>query len=139
MRLSDDLVLIPDVVIPDAAVFHPDEPSRVPDSPPQIAIGILSPDDRLTAVREKLGHYKAWECPTSGWLIRYPAASAPVTPGALRSHAAESGLRNLRSSAGETQGGVHGLVPAGESCRRPVAGSAPKITGGHFPPLRLDE
>lgn len=51
MRLSDDLVLIPDVVIPDAAVFHPDEPSRVPDSPPLIAIGILSQDDRLTAVR----------------------------------------------------------------------------------------
>src|SRR5947209_89408 len=49
MRLRPDVFLIPDV-----AVFHPDEPSRIPDTPPLVAIEILSLDDRLTEVREKL-------------------------------------------------------------------------------------
>jgi Uma2 family endonuclease len=55
MRLRAGLYLIPDV-----AVFHPDEPGEVPDFPPLIAIEILSPDDRLAAVRDKLEEYRAW-------------------------------------------------------------------------------
>jgi Uma2 family endonuclease len=55
LRLSNNRVLIPDV-----AVFHPDEPSGVPDSPPLVAIEILSPGDRLGDVREKLEEYRVW-------------------------------------------------------------------------------
>ena len=56
MRLRSGLYLIPDL-----AVFHKIRPQeRVPDFPPLVAIEILSPDDRLTAVREKLEEYRAW-------------------------------------------------------------------------------
>ena len=55
MRLRSNLVLIPDV-----AVFYPTEPSLVPDAPPLVVAEVLSVDDRLTAVREKLEEYKAW-------------------------------------------------------------------------------
>jgi Uma2 family endonuclease len=55
MQLRPGLYLIPDV-----AVFYPDEPGEVPDFPPLIAIEILSPDDRLSAVRDKLEEYRAW-------------------------------------------------------------------------------
>ena len=56
LRLREGLVLIPDV-----CVYWPDEPaSRFPDVPPLVAIEIMSPDDRLTAVREKLEEYRAW-------------------------------------------------------------------------------
>src|SRR5262245_39360886 len=56
MRLKPDVVLIPDV-----SVFHPTEPTgRVPDTPPFVVIEILSPDDRMTAVRAKLQEYRAW-------------------------------------------------------------------------------
>jgi Uma2 family endonuclease len=56
LRLREGLVLIPDV-----SVYWPDEPaSRFPDVPPLVAIEILSTDDRLTAVREKLEEYRAW-------------------------------------------------------------------------------
>src|SRR5262245_56007096 len=44
-------------LIPDVAVFWQQEPPNVPDTPPLIAIEILSPDDRLTEVREKLEEY----------------------------------------------------------------------------------
>jgi hypothetical protein len=44
-------------------VFHPREPGLVPDTPPLIAIEILSPDDLLTEVREKLEEYRAWGVP----------------------------------------------------------------------------
>lgn len=47
MKIREGLYLIPDV-----AVFWPSRPSSVPDSPPLIAIEILSPDDRLAAVRD---------------------------------------------------------------------------------------
>ncbi len=47
-------------VIPDLAVFWPDEPSRVPDQPPLIAVEVLSPDDKMTEVRRKLEEYRAW-------------------------------------------------------------------------------
>jgi Uma2 family endonuclease len=56
LRLREGLVLIPDV-----CVYWPERPaSRFPDVPPLVAIEILSPDDRLTAVREKLEEYRAW-------------------------------------------------------------------------------
>ena len=44
MRLRSNLVLIPDV-----AVFYPNEPARVPDTPPLLIAEVLSLDDRLTA------------------------------------------------------------------------------------------
>lgn len=55
MKLRDGLYLIPDV-----SVFWPSPPASVPDQPPLVAIEVLSPDDRLTAVREKLQEYRAW-------------------------------------------------------------------------------
>jgi Uma2 family endonuclease len=46
--------------IPDLSVFWPHRPTaKVPDTPPLIAIEILSPDDRLSDVRHKLGEYAA--------------------------------------------------------------------------------
>ena len=63
MRLRSNLVLIPDV-----AVFYPTEPSRVPDAPPRLVAEVLSVDDRLTAVREKLEEYRAWGAPHV-WLV----------------------------------------------------------------------
>jgi Uma2 family endonuclease len=50
-------------LIPDVAVFHLAEPPPVPDTPPLVAIEILSLDDRLTEVREKLDEYRAWGVP----------------------------------------------------------------------------
>jgi Uma2 family endonuclease len=45
-------------VIPDVAVFWPSEPSgSVPDRLPLIVIEVISPDDRLTDVRDKLQEY----------------------------------------------------------------------------------
>jgi len=55
MKIRTGLYLVPDV-----AVFYPDEPSDLPENPPLIAIEVLSPDDRLTAAREKLEEYRAW-------------------------------------------------------------------------------
>lgn len=63
MKLREGLYLIPDV-----AVFWPTEPASLPDSPPLVAIEVLSPDDRLTAVREKLQEYSAWGVPHV-WLV----------------------------------------------------------------------
>jgi Uma2 family endonuclease len=47
-------------LIPDLCVFYPDKPPLVPDTPPLVAIEILSTDDRLPAVHEKLKEYHAW-------------------------------------------------------------------------------
>jgi Uma2 family endonuclease len=56
LKLREGLVLIPDV-----CVYWPGRaPTRFPDVPPLVAIEIMSPDDRLTAVREKLEEYRAW-------------------------------------------------------------------------------
>jgi Uma2 family endonuclease len=60
VKLREGLYLIPDV-----SVFWPTPPASAPDSPPPdapplVAIEVLSPDDRLTAVREKLQEYRAW-------------------------------------------------------------------------------
>ena len=49
------------VRIPDVSVYYPNEPQeRVPSTPPFVAIEILSPDDRMTDVRNKLAEYRAW-------------------------------------------------------------------------------
>ena len=63
MKIRTGLYLVPDV-----AVFYPDEPSDVPENPPLIAIEVLSPDDRLTAAREKLEEYRTWGVPHV-WLV----------------------------------------------------------------------
>jgi Uma2 family endonuclease len=56
VKVREGLYLIPDI-----CVFHPDNPtSRVPDTPPFVAIEILSPEDRLAAVRKKLEQYRVW-------------------------------------------------------------------------------
>ncbi|HUJ51502.1 MAG TPA: Uma2 family endonuclease, partial [Bryobacteraceae bacterium] len=63
LKIRSTLILIPDVT-----VFHPDEPQeRYPDKPPFIAIEILSLDDKLTDVREKLETYRTWGV-THVWL-----------------------------------------------------------------------
>src|ERR1700722_18286844 len=55
LKLREGLFLIPDV-----SVFFGSEPPRIPDYPPLVAIEILSPDDRMAAVRAKLEEYRAW-------------------------------------------------------------------------------
>ena len=56
MKLRDGLFLIPDV-----SVFWPAPPSPgVPETPPMIVIEILSPDDRMGAVLEKLEEFRKW-------------------------------------------------------------------------------
>jgi Uma2 family endonuclease len=74
-------------LIPDVAVFHLHEPGPVPDTPPLIAIEILSPDDRLTEVREKLEEYRAWGVPHV-WL---------VDPHSRRLYSCDEGLREVPS------------------------------------------
>ncbi|HEV8145270.1 MAG TPA: Uma2 family endonuclease [Bryobacteraceae bacterium] len=63
VRLREGLILIPDV-----CVFLETPQKRLPDTPPLIAIEILSPDDRHLAVRSKLEEYRAWGVPHV-WLI----------------------------------------------------------------------
>lgn len=64
LRIRPNLILIPDV-----CVFHPTEPQdRYPDTPPFIAIEILSLDDKLKDVREKLEIYRNWGVPHV-WLV----------------------------------------------------------------------
>jgi len=47
--------------IPDVSVFCPTEPQgRVPDTPPLVAIEVLSLEDKMIKVREKLAEYSAW-------------------------------------------------------------------------------
>jgi Uma2 family endonuclease len=55
--------------IPDVSVFYPNEPQgRVPATPPFVAIEILSSDDRMADVCNKLGEYRAWGV-TYVWLV----------------------------------------------------------------------
>jgi len=82
MKLREGLYLIPDV-----AVFWQSKPPLIPDSPPLIAIEILSPDDRLTAVREKLQEYRAWGV-AHVWL---------VDPHSLRLYTCDTGLTEVNS------------------------------------------
>jgi len=55
-------------VIPDLAVFWPEDPAGVPATAPLVAIEILSLDDRLAEVRDKLEEYKTWGVPHV-WLV----------------------------------------------------------------------
>jgi Uma2 family endonuclease len=82
MKLREGLYRIPDV-----SVFWPSAPTQVPDSPPLIAIEVLSPDDRLTAVREKLQEYRACGVPHV-WL---------VDPHSRRLYTCDTGLTEVTS------------------------------------------
>ena len=82
MRLRAGRFLIPDV-----AVFHLREPGLVPDTPPLVAAEILSPDDRLTEVREKLEEYRTWGV-RHVWL---------VDPHSRRLYSCDAGLREVSS------------------------------------------
>jgi len=73
-------------LIPDVCVFYPAEPQgRYPDTPPFIAIEILSPDDKLTDVREKLETYRTWGV-KHVWL---------VDPHSRRMYTCDSGLMEV--------------------------------------------
>jgi Uma2 family endonuclease len=81
LKLREGLVLIPD-----ACVYWPDQaPSRFPEVPPLVAIEIMSPDDRMTAVREKLEEYRAWGV-KHVWL---------VDPNSRRMYACDAGLTEV--------------------------------------------
>lgn len=74
--------------IADVAVFHPMPPEHtVPDSPPFIAVEILSPDDRMSEARAKLEEYKNWGVPHV-WL---------VDPHAKRMYTCDQGLVEVPS------------------------------------------
>ncbi len=73
--------------IPDLAVFWPEEPPRVPETPPLVVIEILSLDDRLAEVRDKLEEYKAWGV-AHVWL---------VDPHSRRMYTCENGLVETQS------------------------------------------
>jgi Uma2 family endonuclease len=83
VKVREGLYLIPAV-----SVFRPSPPrSSVPDQPPFIAVEILSPDDRLNAVRDKLEEYKSWGVPHV-WL---------VDPHSRRMYTCEAGLTEVPS------------------------------------------
>ncbi len=63
MRIRPNVVLIPDV-----AVFYPTEPPLLSESPPLVVVEVLSLDDRMPSVREKLEQYRAWGVPHV-WLV----------------------------------------------------------------------
>jgi len=84
MKLREDLYLMPDI-----AVFWPSAPALLPNTPPLVAIEVLSPDDRLTAVREKLQEYRAWGV-SHVWL---------VDPHSRRLYACDTGLTEVTSFA----------------------------------------
>jgi Uma2 family endonuclease len=62
MKVRPGLYLIPDVAV------YRTPPPLIPDTPPLVAIEILSPDDRLPAVQEKLEIYRTWGVPHV-WLV----------------------------------------------------------------------
>ena len=56
-------------VLPDMMVFTSERPNElVPSTPPHILIEVLSPDDRMSEVTEKLEEYRAWGAPNI-WLL----------------------------------------------------------------------
>ena len=73
--------------IPDVAVFSPTEPDRVPENPPLVVIEVLSLDDRLAEVRDKLEEYKTWGV-AHVWL---------VDPHSRRMYTCETGLVETQS------------------------------------------
>ena len=68
-------------------VLPPSRPAPAPVSPPLIAIEILSTDDRLTAVREKLQEYRTWGV-GHVWL---------VDPHSQRLYTCDTGLTEVKS------------------------------------------
>jgi Uma2 family endonuclease len=69
-------------LIPDISIFHGVEPTiSVPDQPPLVTIEILSPDDRLPKVEEKLEEYRNWGVKHI-WLVD-PHSRTMYTFGAL--------------------------------------------------------
>jgi Uma2 family endonuclease len=82
MKLREGLYLIPDV-----SVFWRLKPLLVPGEPPLIVIEILSPDDRLAAVREKLQEYRTWGA-GHVWL---------VDPYSRRLYTCDTGLTEVNS------------------------------------------
>lgn len=55
--------------IPDVAVYSPDLPTEaVPSRPPFIVVEIISPDDHVSDLLEKLAEYQAWGVPHI-WVI----------------------------------------------------------------------
>jgi len=82
MKLRPGLFLIPDV-----SVFHRIEPGLIPEHPPLIVIEVLSTDDRLSKVRNKLEEYKTWGVPHV-WL---------VDPHSRRTYTCETGLVETQS------------------------------------------
>jgi Uma2 family endonuclease len=74
-------------LIPDVAVFHPTERDLVPETPPLVAIEVLSLDDRLSEVRTKLEEYRSWGVPHV-WL---------VDPHSQRMYTSEAGLHEVPS------------------------------------------
>ena len=78
LKLRERLYLVPDV-----AVFQLTEPQQpVPETPPLIAIEVLSLDDKLTKLRQKLEDYRVWGVPHI-WL---------VDPHAKRLYTCDAGL-----------------------------------------------
>ncbi len=64
LKLRKSLYLVPDV-----AVFHPTEPLQpVPETPPLVVVEVLSLDDKMSKVREKLAEYSSWGI-THVWLV----------------------------------------------------------------------
>ena len=83
LKLREGLYLIPDV-----SVFWPARPAApLPESPPLIAIEVLSPDDRFIALREKLHEYHAWGI-GHVWL---------VDPYSRRLYTCGTGLKEVKS------------------------------------------
>ena len=80
MRVRQNRYLIPDVV-----VFHPDEPKAIPETPPLVTIEVLSPDDKMGEVREKLEEYRMWGVPHVGL----------VDPRSLRFYTGDKGLTDV--------------------------------------------
>ncbi len=70
-------------LIPDLCVYHPHRPEPlVPDTPPFIAVEILSPDDRMSEVLRKLEEYRQWGVPHV-WLLDPHARRMYTCDGAL--------------------------------------------------------
>jgi Uma2 family endonuclease len=84
MKVRTGLYLIPDV-----AVFYPQEPEEVPETPPLVVIEVLSPDDRMAAVLEKLEEYR-------GWGVRHVWL---VDPHSRRMYLWDAGLREVERLA----------------------------------------
>jgi Uma2 family endonuclease len=82
MRIRPNVVLIPDV-----AVFYPAEPAYLPESPPLIVVEVLSKDDRMPSVQQKLEEYRVWGVPHV-WL---------VDPHSRRLYLWDSGLTEVTS------------------------------------------